>query len=237
MSRIPATPRATRRDPRSRATSCSCDDIKDLFSGRTSTCTSMSGSPRRALHDSASQCDRPAVERLREQGHVFDDNEAVWVRTTDFGDDKDRVLIRSDGVYTYFAADAAYYLDKNDRGFSDKMYLLGADHHGYVGRLKAHRGCRLRRSRARHRGADRAARIKINGAKLSKRAGNIIELRRPRALARHATRCAFRSSGIPADSPLSLDSEVCCASARNDNPVFYVQYAHARTYNVERNAA
>ncbi len=78
-----------------------------------------------------------AVDRLREQGHVFDDEGAVWVRTTDFGDDKDRVIRRSNGEYTYFAADAAYYLNKGDRGFAHKIYLLGADHHGYVHRLKA----------------------------------------------------------------------------------------------------
>ena len=78
-----------------------------------------------------------AVDRLRAQGYVFDRDGAVWVRTTDFGDDKDRVIRRSSGEYTYFAADAAYYLNKGDRGFAHKIYLLGADHHGYVHRLKA----------------------------------------------------------------------------------------------------
>lgn len=75
-----------------------------------------------------------AVDRLRAQGHVFDEDGAVWVRTTDFGDDKDRVIRRANGVYTYFAADAAYYLSKRDRGFGLTIYLLGADHHGYVHR-------------------------------------------------------------------------------------------------------
>src|SRR5690606_26049152 len=78
-----------------------------------------------------------AVETLRDQGHVFDEDGATWVRTTDFGDDKDRVITRGNGIYTYFAADAAYYLDKKARGYSEKIYLLGADHHGYVHRLKA----------------------------------------------------------------------------------------------------
>jgi arginyl-tRNA synthetase len=78
-----------------------------------------------------------AVFRLREQGHVYDEDDAVWVRTTDFGDDKDRVIRRGNGIYTYFAADAAYYLNKSDRGYRHKIYLLGADHHGYVHRLKA----------------------------------------------------------------------------------------------------
>ncbi|NCD19880.1 MAG: arginine--tRNA ligase, partial [Actinobacteria bacterium] len=82
-----------------------------------------------------------AVERLREQGHVYDADGAVWLRTTDFSDDKDRVLIRSDGQPTYFAADAAYYLSKKDRGFTEKIYLLGADHHGYVNRLRALASC------------------------------------------------------------------------------------------------
>ena len=116
-----------------------------------------------------------AVDRLREQGHVFDEEGAVWVRTTDFGDDKDRVIRRSNGEYTYFAADAAYYLNKGDRGFAHKIYLLGADHHGYVHRLKALAGAA---------GDDPEKDIEvligqivsINGARLSKRAGNIIEL-------------------------------------------------------------
>src|SRR5690606_32407245 len=125
------------------------------------------------LHDSGAV--ETAVARLREQGHVYDADGAVWLRTTDFGDDKDRVLIRADGNPTYFAADAAYYLSKRDRGFPEKIYLLGADHHGYVGRLKAIATCA---------GDDPDANIeiligqliKVNGARLSKRAGNIIEL-------------------------------------------------------------
>ena len=184
-----------------------------------------------SLHDSGAL--HTAVQRLREQGHVYDDNGAVWLRTTDFGDDKDRVLIRTDGAPTYFAADAAYYLDKRDRGFTEKVYLLGADHHGYVGRLKAI---------AAAAGDDPDVNIeiligqliKVNGAKLSKRAGNIIELR---DLVRWLGRDALRYSlaRIPADSPLTLDPEVL-RSASNDNPVYYVQYAHARSRGVERNA-
>ena len=184
-----------------------------------------------SLHDSGAL--QTAVQRLREQGHVYDDNGAVWLRTTDFGDDKDRVLIRTDGAPTYFAADAAYYLDKRDRGFTEKVYLLGADHHGYVGRLKAI---------AAAAGDDPDVNIeiligqliKVNGAKLSKRAGNIIELR---DLVRWLGRDALRYSlaRIPADSPLTLDPEVL-RSASNDNPVYYVQYAYARSRGVERNA-
>ncbi len=190
----------------------------------------------RVLHtadvDGASDVDR-AVERLRAQGHVFDEDDAVWVRTTDFGDDKDRVIKRGNGVYTYFAADAAYYLSKSDRGFAKKIYLLGADHHGYVHRLKAIAGAA---------GEDPQRDIEvligqlvsINGAKLSKRAGNIIELNDLQAwLGTDALR--YSLARYPADSPLTLDPEIL-QRRTNDNPVYTVQYAHARTRSVARNA-
>ncbi|MEV0984483.1 arginine--tRNA ligase [Brevibacterium sp. NPDC049920] len=184
-----------------------------------------------SLH--ASGAIEKAVARLREQGHVYEDGGAVWLRTTTFGDDKDRVLIRADGQPTYFAADAAYYLDKKDRGFTEKIYLLGADHHGYIGRLKAI---------AAAAGDDPETNIEvligqlisINGAKLSKRAGNIIELRDLIDwLGADAVR--YSLARTPADSPLTLDPEVL-RSASNDNPVYYVQYAHARACSIERNA-
>ena len=184
------------------------------------------------LHDGGAV--ESAVARLREQGHVFDDGGAVWLRTTDFGDDKDRVLIRADGVPTYFAADAAYYLSKKDRGFDEKIYLLGADHHGYINRLKAIAACA---------GDDPEHNIEVKigqlvnlgGAKLSKRAGNIIELRDLVSwIGTDAVR--YNLERYPADSPLSLDGEEL-RKQTNDNPVFYVQYAHARTANVARLAA
>ncbi|MEN2737970.1 arginine--tRNA ligase [Microbacterium sp. X-17] len=174
-----------------------------------------------------------AVERLRAQGHVYDADGATWVRTTDFGDDKDRVIRRTGGVYTYFAADAAYYLNKGDRGFGHKIYLLGADHHGYVHRLRALAGAA---------GDDPDKDIEVligqlvsvNGARLSKRAGNIIELDDLREwLGTDALR--YSLARYPADSPLTLDPEIL-QRRTNDNPVFYVQYAHARTHNVGRNA-
>ncbi|GAB3755168.1 arginine--tRNA ligase [Zhihengliuella somnathii] len=184
------------------------------------------------LHDSGAVTQ--AVDRLRAQGHVFDDGGAVWLRTTDFGDDKDRVMIRANGEPTYFAADAAYYLSKKDRGFTEKIYLLGADHHGYVNRLKAIASCA---------GDDAEANIEIligqlisvNGAKLSKRAGNIIELR---DLIDWLGADALRYSlgRYPADSPIAIDPELL-QSKTNDNPVFYVQYAHARSCAAARNAA
>lgn len=191
----------------------------------------------RTLHakgpDGAPSLVDEAVDRLREQGHVFDSDGAVWVRTTDFGDDKDRVIRRSNGEYTYFAADAAYYLNKGDRGFAHKIYLLGADHHGYVHRLKALAGAA---------GDDPEKDIEVligqlvsvNGARLSKRAGNIIELDDLRDwLGTDALR--YSLARYPADSPLTLDPEIL-RKRTNDNPVFYVQYAHARTHNVARNA-
>nr|WP_202107319.1 arginine--tRNA ligase [Agromyces seonyuensis] len=175
-----------------------------------------------------------ALQRLRAQGHVYDEDDAVWVKTTDFGDDKDRVFVRGNGVPTYFAADAAYYLDKGDRGFRHKIYLLGADHHGYVHRLKALAGS----------AGDDPERdievligqlVSINGAKLSKRAGNIIELDDLQAwLGTDALR--YTLARYPADSPLTIDPEVL-QKRSNDNPVFYVQYVHARTTQLGKNAA
>jgi len=191
----------------------------------------------RTLHgpgnDGHSQIDN-SVERLRAGGHVFDEEGATWVRTTDFGDDKDRVIRRANGAYTYFAADAAYYLSKSDRGFWKKIYLLGADHHGYIHRLKALAGAA---------GDDPEVNVEIligqlvsiNGAKLSKRAGNIVELDDLQAwLGTDALR--YSLARYPADSPLTLDSDILTKRS-NDNPVFYVQYAHARTHQVARNAA
>ncbi|WP_423462199.1 arginine--tRNA ligase [Promicromonospora sp. MS192] len=181
----------------------------------------------RDLHSSGAV--EKAVARLREQGHVFDQEGAVWLRTTDFTDDKDRVMIRANGEPTYFAADAAYYLSKKDRGFPGKIYLLGADHHGYINRLKAIAACA---------GDDPETNIEVligqlvnvGGAKLSKRAGNIIELR---DLVDWIGKDAVRYSlaRYPADTPLELQGEDMLKQT-NDNPVFYVQYAHSRTVQI-----
>ena len=178
------------------------------------------------------------LERLKGLGHVYEEGGALWMRTTDFGDDKDRVLIKSDGELTYFASDTAYYLDKRERGFDHCIYLLGADHHGYVGRLKAMAACV---------GDDpeqtldvmigQLVKILRDGEelKLSKRAGTIVTLNE---LAEVIGVDALRYSlaRYPADSPLVLDvAEITKAS--NDNPVYYVQYAHARTCRMVENAA
>ena len=175
-----------------------------------------------------------AIDRLREQGYVYEDDGAIWVRTTAFGDDKDRVFTRGNGIYTYFAADAAYYLSKMDRGFGEKIYLLGADHHGYIGRLTAIAG-----AAGDNIETDISVMIgqlvNLDGARLSKRAGNIIELDDLLEwLGSDALR--YWLARYPADSPLALDGEKV-RSRTNDNPVFYVQYAHARTCAVDRNAA
>ena len=190
----------------------------------------------RELHDSGAV--ERGLERLREQGHVFEQDGAVWLRTTDFGDDKDRVLIKADGEYTYFASDTAYYVDKRARGFDVNIYLLGADHHGYVNRLRAVSACA---------GDDMDSGIEIligqlvkitrggEEVKLSKRAGNIVTLEDlVEEVGVDAAR--YTLTRYPADSPLTLDLETITRQT-NDNPVFYVQYAHARISSVLRNAA
>jgi arginyl-tRNA synthetase len=185
----------------------------------------------RTLHESGAV--EQAVARLRQQGHVFEVEGAVWLRTTDFGDDKDRVLIRANGEPTYFAADAAYYLSKKDRGFPGKIYMLGADHHGYINRLKAIAACA---------GDDPETNIEvligqlisIGGARMGKRRGNALYLDELiEWLGADALR--YSLARFPADTPLSLSGEDMLKQS-NDNPVFYVQYAHSRTCAVGRNA-
>jgi arginyl-tRNA synthetase len=179
-----------------------------------------------------------ALDRLREQGHVFEADGATWLRTTEFGDDKDRVLRKSDGDWTYFAADCAYYLDKRKRGFDRIVIMLGADHHGYIGRMKAMSACF---------GDDPAKNLEIligqlvnlvrdgEPVRMSKRAGTVVTLEDfVDALGVDATRYAL--ARYSSDSPINLDIAVW-TKAGNDNPVYYVQYVAARTANVARNAA
>ncbi|WP_139980888.1 arginine--tRNA ligase [Nocardioides litoris] len=188
-----------------------------------------------SLHASGSVPE--TLQRLRDLGHVYDQDGALWMRTTDFGDDKDRVLIKSDGELTYFASDTAYYLDKRARGFDRCLYLLGADHHGYVGRLKAMAACV---------GDDPALTLDVmigqlvkilqDGAelRLSKRAGTIVALD-DLVAAVGVDALRYSLARYPADSPLVLDvAEITKAS--NDNPVHYVQYGHARTVRMMENA-
>ena len=177
------------------------------------------------------------LDRLKEQGHVFEEGGATWLRTTDFGDDKDRVMIKSDGAFAYFASDSAYYISKRERGFDICIYMLGADHHGYVHRLKAIAACA---------GDDPSYNIDVligqmvkimeNGEelKLSKRAGTIITLEE---LVEKVGVDAARYTLIryPVDTPMLMDVDVL-RSRTNENPVYYVQYAHARICAVLRNA-
>ncbi|MGH3648746.1 MAG: arginine--tRNA ligase [Micromonosporaceae bacterium] len=190
----------------------------------------------RTLHDSGAV--EHALDKLREQGHVYDADGAVWLRTTDFGDDKDRVLVRSNGEKAYIAADAAYYINKRERGFDRCVYMLGADHHGYVSRLKTLAACA---------GDDPAEHIEVMigqlvklvrggvEVKLSKRGGNIVTLDElVDAVGVDAAR--YTLARYSADSPMTMDIELITRQS-NDNPVFYVQYVAARTAAVSRNAA
>jgi arginyl-tRNA synthetase len=190
----------------------------------------------RSLHESGAV--EHAIDVLRAQGHVFDHEGAVWLRTTDFGDDKDRVLIRGNGEPTYFAADAAYYINKRERGFSRCVYMLGADHHGYVHRLRAIAACA---------GDDPDLHIEVligqlvklvqggQEVKLSKRAGHFVTLDElVDAVGVDAAR--YTLARYPADSQMTLDIALVTKHT-NDNPVFYVQYAHARISSLLRNAA
>ena len=178
-----------------------------------------------------------ALATLKSQGHTYESDGAIWLRTTDFGDDKDRVLVKSGGELTYFSSDTAYYLDKRRRGFDICIYMLGADHHGYVGRLKATAACA---------GDDPEYNIHVligqlvkiieggQEIKLSKRAGTIITLEE---LVEKVGVDAARYTLIryPVDTPMVLDIDLL-KKRTNDNPVFYVQYAHARICAVLRNA-
>ena len=177
-----------------------------------------------------------AVEKLRTQGHVFDSEGAIWLRTTDFGDDKDRVITKANGDLTYFASDTAYYINKRERGFDICIYMLGADHHGYVNRLRATAACA---------GDNPDYNVEIligqlvkimeggEEVKLSKRAGTIITLEE---LVEKVGVDAARYTLIryPVDTPMVMDIDILRRNT-NENPVYYVQYAHARIAGVLRN--
>lgn len=179
-----------------------------------------------------------AVARLRELGHIFEADGATWLRSTEFGDDKDRVIIKSDGQPAYISGDLAYYLDKRERGFNRCIIMLGADHHGYVQRLMAM--CAAF-------GDVPNVNLQVligqmvnlvrdgQPMRMSKRAGTVVTLEDlVEIVGVDAARYALTRSS--ADSNLDIDLDVL-QKRTNDNPVFYVQYAHARTHNVARNAA
>ena len=187
----------------------------------------------RSLHESGAV--EHGLDQLRKKGHVFELEGATWLRTTDFGDDKDRVLIKADGSYTYFTSDTAYYINKRERGFDICIYLLGADHHGYVGRLKAVAQCNNDDPDKVEVLIGQMVKIMKSGkeVKLSKRAGTIITLE---DIVEEVGVDAARYTLIryPTDSPMVMDVEVL-KSRTNENPVYYVQYAHARIAAVLRN--
>jgi arginyl-tRNA synthetase len=179
-----------------------------------------------------------ALALLRQSGRVYQAGGATWVRTTDFGDDKDRVYIRGNGDFTYFAADCAYYLDKRARGFGKILIILGADHHGYVGRLRAI---------AAGFGDDPDQTLEVligqfvnlvrggQPLRMSKRAGTVVTVDDiVGAIGVDAARYALARYSL--DSPIDLDLELWTRRS-SDNPVYYVQYAHARIASLLRAAA
>ncbi len=178
-----------------------------------------------------------AIARLRENGKIYEADGATWLRTTDYGDDKDRVVIKSDGQPAYIAGDLAYYLDKRERGFNLCIYMLGADHHGYIARLKA---------TAAGLGYDPDSVEVLIGQmvslvrdgqplRMSKRAGTVITLDDlVDAIGVDAARYALIRSSV--DTPIDIDLALW-SSASSENPVYYVQYAHARLSALARNAA
>lgn len=190
----------------------------------------------RSLHESGAVSH--ALEKLRGQGHVFESDGAVWLRTTDFGDDKDRVLVKEDGDLTYFASDTAYYINKRERGFDICIYMLGADHHGYIHRLKATAACAGDDPEYNiHVLIGQLVKIMEGGEelKLSKRAGTIITLEE---LVEKVGVDAARYTLIryPVNTPMVMDVDILRRNT-NENPVYYVQYAHARIAAVLRNAS
>ena len=189
-----------------------------------------------SLHESGAV--NRAIERLREQGHIFEADGAIWLRTTTFGDDRDRVIIRSNGEPAYISGDLGYYLDKRERGFDQCLIMLGADHHGYVGRMMAMVSAF---------GDEPGVNLQIligqmvnllkdgEPVRMSKRNGTIVTLDDlVDAVGVDAGRYALVRSN--SDSQLDIDLDLL-GKRTNDNPVFYVQYAHARTCSVARNAS
>jgi arginyl-tRNA synthetase len=179
-----------------------------------------------------------SVEALREQGHIFEAEGATWLRSTTFGDDRDRVIIKSDGDAAYIAGDIAYYQNKRGRGFDRCIYMLGADHHGYVPRMMAlcaafgdTPGVHMEILIGQLVNLVRAG----EPVRMSKRAGTVVTMEDlVEMVGVDAARYSLTRSSI--NSTLDIDLEVI-SKKTNDNPVFYVQYAHARTKQVAKNAA
>ena len=189
-----------------------------------------------ALHESGAVA--RAVERLRAQGNIYEADGATWLRTTAFGDDKDRVVIKGNGEAAYISGDLAYYLDKRERGFDRCLIMLGADHHGYVRRMMAMcaafgdtPGVHLEIL------IGQMVNLLRDGApvRMSKRAGTVVSMDDlVDAVGVDAARYALARSS--SDSSIDIDLDLLTRHS-NENPVYYVQYAHARSAGVSRNAA
>ncbi len=178
-----------------------------------------------------------AIARLRETGNIYEKDGATWLRTTEFGDDKDRVVIKSDGQPAYIAGDLAYFLDKRQRGFDLCIYMLGADHHGYIARLKAAAAALGDDPETVEVLIGQMVNLVRDGqpVRMSKRAGTVITLDDlVEAIGVDAARYALTRSSV--DTPIDIDLALW-SSASNENPVYYVQYAHARLSALARNAA
>jgi len=179
-----------------------------------------------------------SILKLGEKGHTFVDEGATWLRSSTFGDDRDRVIVKSDGTNAYIAGDIAYYLDKRERGFDQCIYMLGADHHGYVQRMMAICAA-FGDTPGKHLEILIGQMVNLVRAgqpvKMSKRAGTVITMEDlVDAVGVDAARYSLARSSI--NSSLDVDLEVLTKKT-NDNPVFYVQYAHARTRQVSKNAS
>ncbi|MBA2309909.1 MAG: arginine--tRNA ligase [Pseudonocardiales bacterium] len=189
----------------------------------------------RELHDSGAV--DAAISRLRDSGHLYERDGAWWLRSSELGDDKDRVVIKSDGSPAYIAADLGYYLNKRARGFDLLIYMLGSDHHGYITRLRAAAAAFGDDPNTVEVLIGQLVNLVRNGEplKMSKRAGTVITLDDlVEAVGVDAGRYAMIRSTV--DATLDIDLDVW-SRRTNDNPVFYVQYAHARLASLRRNAA
>jgi len=179
-----------------------------------------------------------AIDRLTELGSTFEQDGAIWLATKKFGDDKDRVIVRSNGQPAYLSGDLAYYLDKRERGFDRCIILLGADHHGYVGRMMAMcaafgdtPGTNLELI------IGQMVNLLSHGSvvRMGKRTGNIVTLDDlVESIGIDAARYALVRNSMDVNLDIDID---LWAKATSDNPVFYVQYAHARVSSILRNAA
>ncbi|WP_287863971.1 arginine--tRNA ligase [Corynebacterium sp.] len=178
-----------------------------------------------------------AIQKIKDNGNLYEADGAWWLRSTNFGDDKDRVVIKSDGNAAYIAGDIAYVADKFDRGHNLCIYMLGADHHGYIARLRAAAAAMGYDPEQVEVLIGQLVNLVKDGeaVRMSKRAGTVITLDDlVEAIGVDAARYAMIRSSV--DSSLDIDMDLW-ASQSNDNPVFYVQYAHARLSSLGRKAA